>query len=206
MPIDAALGSGSFPAGRRKGEGEAVAEEKRPVLSVVVRRFRQGLAEEIERSVVRIQAAVATQPGFVGLQNSVSRKEDFDELVTVFAFESREHLDLWESCPVRRRLVEALDRHSHDAIRHTQFGDLAQLLRPGVQIRKFEIVLILIFWIIVAGSLLRRLSDLVLPDVGAPAWLNVLLVSVNVVLISYVLLPWSSSMLMRLKARLRGRG
>lgn len=186
-------------------EAGPVAEQGQPVLSVAVRRFPRGLAAEIERAVTRIQAAVATQPGFIGLQNSVSHREDCDELVTVFAFDTRAHLAGWETCAVRRRLVEELDGHSHDAILHTQFGDLATLLHPGAQVRKFEIVLILIFWILVAGSGLHWLADRILPPgLLAPRWLNVVLVSANVVLISYLLLPWSSRALMWVKRRLRG--
>ena len=103
---------------------------------------------------------------------------------------------------MRERLVDELDRHSHDTLKHSQFGDLALLLHPEAQLRKYEIVVILIFWILLAGAGLRYLSDLALPGLLAPMWLNVLLVSVNVVLISYVFLPWSSMLVTRLKARI----
>jgi antibiotic biosynthesis monooxygenase (ABM) superfamily enzyme len=179
-----------------------MSEERRPVLSVIVRRFPEGLGKDIERFVSRIEQAVATQPGFVGLQSSVSHKEDCDELVTIFAFDSRENLELWDSCPVRQGLVKELDRHSHDAVQHVQSGDLSLLLSPKAQVGKIEIVVMLIFWILTLGGALRYFADFVFPDALSPIWQNVLLISVNVVLISYVFLPWSSMMLTKLKARI----
>jgi antibiotic biosynthesis monooxygenase (ABM) superfamily enzyme len=179
--------------------------EAGPVLSVIVRRFNPEFDEPIERAVRQIQQAVARQPGFAGVQNSLSRLEDRSELVTVFAFDSRETLDAWRHSDARNAFVRELDRWSEDSTSHTQFGELAQLLSPKAKLRKVEVVAILIFWILVSGSALKYLAALLLPDPAAPFWRELMLVSVNVVLISYVFLPWSSLALTNLKTRVAGR-
>lgn len=175
-------------------------KEDRPLLSVIVRRFPQKLEHDIEQSVEKIQRAVANQPGFVGLQSSLSRKDGYCELVTVFAFDSGENLEKWKSSPIREGFAQELDKHSQDDVTHAQFGDLALLLQPKAQLSKIETVAILIFWILFLGDSLRYLADLLMPGTFAPFWRNALLVSVNVMLISYVFLPWSSMIVTRLKA------
>ena len=179
-----------------------MSKEAGPVLSVIVRRFRPEVFENIERASRQIEEAVARQPGFSGIQSSVSRGEDRSELVTVFAFESREALDAWQRSEARNAFVKELDRWSEDSSSHTQFGELAQLLSPKSQLGKLEIVAVLIFWILVLGSALKYAAALLLPEPAAPVWRNVLLVSVNVLLISYVFLPWSSQALTDLKTRI----
>lgn len=174
--------------------------EAGPVLSVIVRRFKPEYDDDIERAVRQIQQAVARQPGFAGVQNSLSRQEGCSELVTVFAFDSRETLDAWRHSDARNAFVQELDRWSQDSTSHTQFGELAQLLNPKAQLRKIEIVAILIFWILVS-----YVAALLLPEPALPIWRDLLLVVVNVVLISYVLLPWSSLALTRLKTRIARR-
>ncbi len=180
-------------------------KEERPLLSVIVRRFPHKLEHDIEQSVENIQMAVANQPGFVGLQSSLSHKDDYCELVTVFAFDSDENLEKWKSSPIRKGFVKELDKHSQDDVTHAQFGDLALLLPPKAQLSKIETVAILIFWILFLGDSLRYLADFLMPGIFAPFWRNVLLVSVNVMLISYVFLPWSSMIVTRLKASVSRR-
>ena len=179
--------------------------KKRPLLSVIVRRFPQKLEREIEKSLKKTQRAMANQPGFVGLQNSLSYEDDYCELVTVFAFDSGKNLERWKNSPVRERFVKELDDYSHDSVTHAQFGDLALLLHPQAKLKKIETVAILIFWILFSGAMLRYLADFLLPSTFAPYWQNVVLVSVNVLLISYVFLPWSSMLVTRLKHRVSRR-
>ena len=57
----------------------------------------------------------------------------------------------------------------------------------------------------VIAELLTLLAGYVLPDRFTGFWREVLLISVNVLLISYIFLPWSSRALTRLKSRLRAR-
>lgn len=180
-------------------------KDARPVLSVIVRRFRPEFEADIERTVGRLQHAVSGRPGFVGLQNSLSHGPDYCELVTVFAFDTREHLESWANSPLREGFIRELDGFTHETATHTQFGDLALLLNPRANLTKIETVAILIVWILVVGSALRHLADALLPGTLDPFWQNVLLVSVSVVLISYVFLPWSSMILTRLKVRVLGR-
>ena len=55
------------------------------------------------------------------------------------------------------------------------------------------------------AEVLTLLAGYVLPDRFTGFWREVLLISVNVLLISYIFLPWSSRALTRLKSRLRAR-
>ncbi|MBO1520127.1 hypothetical protein [Oceanisphaera pacifica] len=177
-----------------------MSKEERPLLSVIVRRFPKKLMAKIERSLGKTQQAMANQPGFVGLQNSFSHHADYSELVTVFAFDSSESLNQWETSPLRNSFVTELDLYSQDSVTHAQFDDLALLLHPRAQLRKIETVAILIFWILLLGNILRYLADEYLPGLLAPHWRNSILVLINVVLISYVFLPWSSMIATKIKA------
>ncbi|MEZ5778237.1 MAG: hypothetical protein R3E44_07745 [Paracoccaceae bacterium] len=181
-------------------------KQTRAVLSIIVRRFDQEFEEEIGRSLARLQRAAAEQPGYLGEQNSLTRRADGCELVTVFVFDSRANLERWENSAARERHLAELDRHPQEITRHTRFDELARLLDPGAGISRIEIVAILIFWIVILGEALRHIADLVLPDALQPFWRNLLMISVNVVLISYAFLPWSSIALTRLKARFSQRG
>lgn len=175
-------------------------KEERPLLSVIVRRFPQELERKIEQALGKTQRAMANQPGFAGLQNSLSHEDGYGELVTVFAFDSGKNLEKWKNSPVREGFVKELDKYSQDSVTHAQFGDLALLLHPKAKLRKIETVAILIFWILFSGGALRYLADFLLPGTLAPYGQNILLVSVNVMLISYVFLPWSSMIATKLKA------
>jgi antibiotic biosynthesis monooxygenase (ABM) superfamily enzyme len=174
-----------------------------PVLSVITRRFRREDAGNVDATVEQIQRVVADQPGFLGIQNSLSEGAEICELMTVFAFDSQENRRKWEESPLRKEFVAELDRLSQDSTLHTQFGDLGLLLPPNGQISKPETVAILILWILILAGLLRRLADATLPETFTSPWRDVLLISVNVVLISYVFLPWSGIALTRLKALFR---
>lgn len=176
-----------------------MSKEARPLLSVIVRRFPPQLESEIEQSLGKTQRAMANQPGFVGLQNSLSHEDGYCELVTVFAFDSEESLDSWKRSPIRQGFVSELDIYSQDSVTHAQFGDLGQLLHPTAQLRKIETVAILIFWILLLGESLRYLADWLLPGIFTAYWRNLLLVLVNVMLISYLFLPWSSIIVTKIK-------
>ena len=175
-------------------------KKERSLLSVIVRRFPQRLERKIEKSLGKTQNAMANQPGFVGLQSSLTHEDGYCELVTVFAFDSHDNLEKWKHSSVRDGLVKELDIYSHDSVTQVQFGDLALLLHPKAKLRKIETVAILFFWILLLGGSLRYLADLYLPGILAAHWRNALLVFVNVVLISYIFLPWSSMVVTGLKA------
>ncbi len=176
-------------------------ESANPVLSVVVRRFDHELRDDVEGLVKKTQQAVSLQVGFIRLQNSLSSKGNGHELVTVFSFDTRENLEKWEKSPVRLDLIGELDRLTSDDLTHTRFDGLALLASPKASVRKLETVAILIFWILVIGRILGVLADLSLPASIRPFWRDVLVITINVVLISYVFLPWSVTILTRLKAR-----
>lgn len=183
-----------------------MSQNERPVLSVIVRRFRQEFADDIENSITSIQKAVADQPGFAGLQNSLTAKKDGCELVTIIAFDTQENREKWDSSPVRMHFVQELDRLSQDYATNTNFGDLTLLTHSAAGVKKGETIVMLIFWILVLSNLLSYPADLFLPDSLGPFWRSALLTSIIVILISYVLLPFSSIRLTRLKARFSRMG
>ncbi|MCK0137477.1 hypothetical protein [Aliiroseovarius sp. F47248L] len=181
-----------------------MAKLAKPVLSIIVRRFQFEQKEEIMLSLGQLQKAAGEYPGYLGDQNSLVEDDDNYELVNVFAFNSRENLKKWEESEQRRSLLADLDRHPQSFTRHENLDEITQLLHPTSSVSKFEIVLILIFWILVAGAALGMIADLILPTTFPPMWRSVFLVSVNVILISYFLLPWSSSLLGKMKAKVFG--
>ncbi|MFD2741361.1 hypothetical protein ACFSUD_17435 [Sulfitobacter aestuarii] len=173
--------------------------DARPVLSIIVRRFHQDRKADILHSLHRLQQVAADQPGYLGDHNSLSEEETQCELVNVFAFNSRKNLERWEASELRNRCLAELDRHPQKATRHKDFEELARLLPQTSRISKIEIVVILIFWILISGTCLGYLGDLLLPT-GFPAvGRSILLVTINVLLISYLFLPWTSNILTKLK-------
>lgn len=182
-----------------------MSNDAHPVLSITVRRFGYEVKDDIVQSLGQLQDAAADHPGYLVVHNSLSQKQDECELVNVFAFDSRENLERWESSDVRRTRLAELDRHPQEATKHTRFDELAQLLQPRSPVAKIEIVAILIFWILLLGSIGDFVATRLLPAAFPPFWQSVLLVSINVLLISYVFLPWSSRMVARLKMRFRRR-
>ena len=173
----------------------------RPIVSIIIRRFRQEYEQDIMQSLRELQKTAANQPGYLGDQNSLSHDDECCELVNVFAFDSRKNLKKWESSDARKRHLAELDAHPQETANNIQFDELAPLLNPKVHVSKVEIVLILIFWIVAIGAILGYVADLLLPATIPDLARTVLLVSVNVVLISYIFLPWSTKLLTRVKAR-----
>lgn len=179
-------------------------EETQPVLSVIVRRYPLEAEEDVRALAAEIQAAVSARPGLAGVQNSLSRAGGYCELVSVFSFATRRQLAEWDASPARIALVARLDSGALDTPTRQEFGNLSLLLPPAARIRRGETIAILIFWILLLGHLLRWLAGLLPVRVPDP-WQNVLLVTLNVLLISYIFLPGSSIALTRLKARLARR-
>lgn len=176
-----------------------------PIVSVIVRRYRPDQATDFLALSERIQAEVALRPGFSGLKTKLSERADHCEHVTIFAFDTRAQLQDWEGSPRRHDLMRALDKVSLEGVSHTRFGDLAVLSDPNSDLGKGEIVIILIFWIFLLGAALQWLADLILPAAIGGSWRSLLLISVNVVLISYLFLPWSSRLWGQAKGWLAGR-
>lgn len=177
----------------------------RPVLSVIVRRFMPDIEPDIREAFARLQRAAEDQPGYIGAQNSLSQRTEWCELVTVFAFDSRRNLDRWERSNRRKSLLAALDRHPQESSKHAGFDRLALLPHPASRIGKAETVAILIVWILSLGTVLGGIADHALPDTVPRLGRDAIVVSINVLLISYIFLPWSSVLLTRLKDRLSPR-
>ncbi|WP_152610573.1 hypothetical protein [Leisingera sp. ANG-DT] len=173
-----------------------------PILSVIVRRFEKKSWARIEELVRETERAVSQQPGFLGRQDNLSYGDSGCELVTVFFFDSHKNLENWELSSVRQRFVDELDRHSSSRSTQAKFDELTLLSSPKALISKIETVAILIFWILILGGLLDLAASALLPGAMSSIWLNILSVSVNVLLISYIFLPWTGAVLANLKARL----
>jgi len=173
-----------------------------PLLSVIVRRFNQHQEVQLQQAINNIQKEVSQQAGFVGLQNSFSHSKNYCELVTVFTFDSEESLENWKRSSTRQAFVERLDKYSHGDVTHAQFDNLGLLLPEKAQLRKIEMIVILIFWILLLGAGLRHLTNTLIPGILNPFIQNALLISTSVLLISYFFLPWSSLQIIKLKAHL----
>lgn len=179
-------------------------QAKNPVLSIIVRRFAPAEKDAVLQALGALQEAAAKRSDYLGHHNSLDCTEESCELVNAFAFSSREALENWERSETRKAHLEKLDALPITATRHADIDGLAQLLPPTAQLRKAEIVLILIFWITALGTGLGALADALLPAAAPNGfWRSLSLITVNVLLISYLLLPWSSRALLWLKARIR---
>ncbi|MCV2875094.1 hypothetical protein OE810_02365 [Rhodobacteraceae bacterium XHP0102] len=116
-----------------------------PVLSIIVRRFHSDFKDDILQSLTELQRAAANQTGYLGHHNSLSEDDQYCELVNIFSFNSRGNLQEWENSDVRNSCLANLDQHPQTTTKHSQFNELAQILHPKTQIKKIEIVVILIF-------------------------------------------------------------
>ena len=177
-----------------------------PIVSVVVRRYRPEDEAAFMRVTERIGAEVARRPGFAGLQTKRTERGDLVELVTVYAFDQRANMQRWEEAEARHRLMGELDRLSVEDSSQTRFSGLSILTDPADGITTFETVVILIFWILILAVLLEELATLALPGWTGGFLRDAVLISVNVLLISYLFLPVSSRIWARAKALLTGRG
>ncbi|WP_281856163.1 hypothetical protein [Litoreibacter halocynthiae] len=175
--------------------------DARPVLSIIVRRFEDEFKDDIMQSLEQLQKAAANEEGYLGDHNSLSKQGDCYELVNVFSFDSRKNLERWESSDLRKDCLADLDQHPQKVTKHPHVDEFSLFLSPRSRVSKIEIVVILIFWILVLGAALGYFADLLLPETFPAAVRTVLLISINVVLISYVFLPWTSKLLTRLKTR-----
>lgn len=176
-----------------------------PIVSVIVRRFRPEDEAAFMQVTGRIGAEVAARPGFAGLQTKRTERGDHVEFVTVYAFDTQTKMERWEASETRARLVAELDRLSVDRSSQTRFSGLAILTDPAAGITTFETVLILLFWILILAALLEDLAVLVLPGWPRGFVRDTVLITINVLLISYLFLPLSSRIWARAKALVTGR-
>lgn len=183
----------------------AMSNDAVPVLSIIVRRFHSDFKDDILQSLTELQRAAANQTGYLGHHNSLSEDDQYCELVNIFSFNSRGNLQEWENSDVRNRCLANLDQHPQTTTKHSQFNELAQILHPKTQIKKIEIVVILIFWILVLSALLDYFASFLFPATFPQGWKSTLLISLNVVLISYIFLPLTSEILTKLKQRFTNR-
>lgn len=167
-------------------------------VTVILRRFPRSVEADVVRSNDLLREYAKTCSGFVGAEDSYLPAGEFVDLVTVYTFASREAVQDWESDSKRRELVDQLDAHCVEVSERATFDGLAILTPDSIKISKHETVVILIVLILLLGWL----ADLLLPPITQP-WRTVVAVTVNVCLISYILLPWSARVLVWVKKHLR---
>lgn len=173
-----------------------------PILSVITRRFRARNETAVRTAIVRLRDLAERQPGFLGAKDSYSPDHDLCQLVTIFAFRTQDALVRWDSIPERERLIAELDRHCQHVSPRSGFEALDLLAPRGARVSKPETVALLIFWIMLLQATIGRVIAEVLPAATGKFWGSLIVVSLNVGLISYLLLPWSARLLCSIKHRL----
>lgn len=168
-------------------------------VTVILRRIPRSSQADAMRAVQKLRDHARTHSGFVDAKDSLLPAGEHVDLVTVYSFATPDDLGRWENDPRRIDLVSDVDRLSVDISERAAFDGLSMLTPDRSRGNKHETVAILIVLIVLLGLL----ADLVMPPVAEP-WRTLVVVSVNVCLISYVLLPWSLRALAWIKDRVRG--
>lgn len=170
----------------------------RQVVTVVIRRLPPDAKPAVQQGIARLRVAARHYPGYLGAEDSyLPTTERHVDMVTIFSFDSRANLERWENAPERRRLIAEVDRHCLEVSDRAAFDGLSPLLPDTARISKPATVAVLIVLILGLGWL----AELLLPPFAQP-WRTVLTVTINVILISYVFLPWSVRGLAALRKRL----
>jgi antibiotic biosynthesis monooxygenase (ABM) superfamily enzyme len=104
---------------------------------------------------------------------------------------------------IRAGYAKELDELTHGSATNAKFDGIQQLASPSSHIRKAETVVILILWILVVNQILSFALRPILSVILTPFWQNAVQTSIVVLIISYLLLPYTILKLTRLKAKSR---
>jgi len=151
------------------------------------------------QSLDELQKVAAEQPGYLGSHNELKENNKHFELINAFAFETPWALKKWQNLDDRKKCLDKLDKHPQGATLVTEINELASLVTPRSAIRKHETVAILIFWIFLLSKVSQYISNFVFPPSFSPTLLSFIIIACNVLLISYVFLPWSINLLEKIK-------
>ncbi|MEX0305015.1 MAG: hypothetical protein AB3N24_21575 [Leisingera sp.] len=179
-----------------------------PVLSVIVRKFRESERDAANEVLARFEQALRGQPGFLEVRHNAPTKESGGAFATVISFATLSDLIDWEQSETRRRLVNELSEFIEGEVVKNQLWDLDNLLGglgKSHPPKKWKTVLVLTFWVLVVGACLNWIAGQVSPDFPSGYPRTVMLLVINILLNSYFFLPRSMALLHRFEERQKNR-
>lgn len=176
-----------------------------PVLSVVIRKFREADEESVNAVLGRFEAALQAWPGFLGVRHNHPSSEAGGAMATVISFKSLDDLIAWEQSDIRKKMVEELSHFIEGEVVKNQLWDLDALLGTNRPPKKWKTVLVLIICVFAVGAVLGWLADAVSPNYPTGFARYAILLIINIVLNSYIFLPKSMALLHRIEARIANR-
>ncbi len=175
-----------------------------PVLSVIIRKFRENQKDAANEVLYRFELALKAQPGFIEVRHNVPSSESAGTSATVISFATLDDLIAWEQSTTRREIVEELSQYIEGEVVKNRLWDLDSLL-GGLGAthahKKWKTVTVLTFWVLVVGACLGWIVDQISPDFPAGYPRTVVLLICNILLNSYFFLPRSMALLHRLEER-----
>ncbi len=182
--------------------------DKSPVLTVIVRKFRETDIAAVNEVLDRFESALRSQPGFIEVRHDISSNRKGEASATVISFATLDDLIDWEQSSIRKELVEELSHYIEGEVVKNRLWDLDSLL--GSQSvshphRKWKTVLVLTFWVLVVGAVLSWIADLISPDYPTGYSRTVVLLIFNILLNSYFFLPRSMALLHKVEEKFRKR-
>jgi antibiotic biosynthesis monooxygenase (ABM) superfamily enzyme len=171
-----------------------------PVLSVIIRKFRQADMDAANEVLARFEQALIQHPGFIEVRHNAPNSESSDAFSTVIAFASLDDLVAWEQSATRAELVEELSHFIEGTVVKNRLWDLDSLLGSGgghQAPKKWKTVLVLTFWVLIVGAILSWIADIISPAYPEGYPRSVVLLIFNILLNSYFFLPRSMALLHR---------
>ncbi len=172
-----------------------------PVTAFISRRVQADRLEEFKEILNEFTPALEKQPGFISIRNIEPGPETNDRFISLVTFSNVSGQIAWEDSPVRKELVARLNAVVEGDTSIEWIGGLDVLASAHPTPKKWKTVVALIIWINVLGWTLGPALSLVWPDSAPEALRAFALICVNVGLISYVFLPWTTRLLNKWAAR-----
>ena len=177
-------------------------QNKSPIISVIIRKFRESDKDAANEVLDRFEEALKAAPGFLGIRHDIPPAGGPGSLATVISFVSVEDLIAWEQSDARKNIVEELSHYIDGEVVKNRLWDLDALLGRNHPPRKWKAVLVLIFWVFVVGAFLEWGADSISPDFPAGFARYAFLLVINIVLNSYIFLPKSMAILHQIENKL----
>jgi antibiotic biosynthesis monooxygenase (ABM) superfamily enzyme len=170
-----------------------------PILSVIVRKFRDADKEVANDVLTRFEKALETSPGFLGVRHNHPSNENDGTFSTVISFRSLDDLIAWEQSELRKEIVEELSQYIEGEVVKNRLWDIDSLLVRPDPPRKWKAVFVLTFWVLLVGACLDWIADSISPDFPSGYARFVFLLVINILLNSYFFLPRSMAILHRIE-------
>ena len=177
-----------------------------PVLSVIIRKFRDSDMAAANEVLVRFEQALHRQPGFIEVRHTAPSRDSGEAMSTVIAFATLDDLIAWEQSQARADLVEELAQFIEGDVVKNRLWDLDSLLGSQNHAnppKKWKTVLVLTFWVLVVGAVLSWVADMISPNYPEGYPRTVVLLIINILLNSYFFLPRSMALLHRFEDKYR---